>query len=452
MNVVNRFLGLKKNNRNAYFFFTVMCVFLVMFLISCIVNTCVNGKLFFVSEKLFFPNIKDWFMDFFNVNYFVVDMDPYVAKGSSYPPLALLLAKLFSLCTNYSISPKFARETTGGIISLMVFFLIFFVTALILLRKVCKKHGVSIWGTFAIFTGFFVSAPILFAINRGNYLLLALMFSAIFIVYYKDERRWVRELSYVALAIAAGIKFYPAAFALLLLKEKRFVNFGQVALYSIFLVIFPFFAFKGGFVANVKSFCENLFSWTGDQPPVDASNLTNTHSYDVSMKNLFVMFCCKVTGKSPWALNSGVPNAGLAFGMLVAVAMAIATLFSNSYWRRLSAIGLIITLFPSVSGFYSVAFMLIPFTAFLLNEDTDKKKLVYLIFYLILLCPFSIGYFIKPKMCGLQYGYTLMNWLQGLSMIAMAIMLFVEGVIEFVKDRKAKKANNSVKTRESLQQ
>ncbi|MDE7306599.1 MAG: hypothetical protein K2N33_04345 [Clostridia bacterium] len=70
-----------------------MCVFLVMFFIGCIVNTCVYGNVFFRSEKLFFQDIDDWFMDFFNVNGFVKNMDPYNAEKSSYPPLALLIAK-----------------------------------------------------------------------------------------------------------------------------------------------------------------------------------------------------------------------------------------------------------------------------------------------------------------------------------------------------------------------
>ncbi|MDE6598122.1 MAG: DUF2029 domain-containing protein [Clostridia bacterium] len=384
-------------------------------------------------------------MDFFNVNYFVVDMDPYIARGSSYPPFALLIAKLFSISTNYLPGPVLARETIGGMASLIILFILSLAIALILLRKICKKHGVSVLATLMIFVAFLISAPILFEINRGNYLILALVFSAVFLVYYKDERRWARELSYVALAVAAGIKLYPAAFALVLLKNKRFLDFGKVALYSVCLVLFPFFAFKGGFIANVKAFMHNLSSWTGS-PYLTSHNLTGFYSNDVSVKNLFVMLCAKVSGKEPWTLTGAVQNTGLTFGIFISVAMAAVSLVSKSGWRRLSAIGLIIVLFPSVSAFYSVTFMLIPFTAFLINIEEDKNKIAYWVFYLILFCPLSIGYFIKPLHNGLVYGYTLMNWLQGLSMIAMAIMLFVETLIDFIKDRKLKLIEKTAKT------
>ncbi|MDE6597501.1 MAG: DUF2029 domain-containing protein [Clostridia bacterium] len=437
MNVVNKFLGLKKNNRNAYFFFAVMCVFLVMFFIGCIISTCAYGKQFFVNENVFWLDGGDWFMDFFNVNGFVKNMDPYIAEKSSYPPLVLLIAKLFSLCADYSVSSRAARVSVGGIISLLFFLVIFFVVSLILLRKICKKHGVSIWATLAVFAGFFVSAPIFFSVNRSNYLLFALMFSAIFLVYYKDERRWVRELSYVALAVAAGIKLYPAAFALVLLRDKRFLDFGKVALYSICLVIFPFFAFKGGFVANTKEFFKNLFSWTVSSK-IYANNFSNAYSADISVKNQFVMLCTRLTGTEPWNLSRGVHNTGLSFSVLITVAMVAVSLVSKSGWRRLSAMGLIITLFPSVSSYYSVTFMLIPFTVFLVDEKADKNKIAYWIFYIILLCPVSFGFFIKQWTCGIIFGYTLMHWLQGISMIAMSMMLFVEMLIGFIKVRKCK--------------
>ncbi len=439
MNVVNKFRALKNNNRNACFFFAVMCVFLIMFLIGCIISTCVYGKQFFVNENVFWLDGGDWFMDFFNVNGFVKDMDPYIGEKSSYPPLVLLIAKLFSLCADYSIGSKLTRVTVGGIISLLFFLGIFFSVSLVLLRKVCKKHGIPLWGTFAIFAGIFVSAPNFFAVNRSNYLLLALMFSAIFIVYYKDERRWVRELSYVALAVAVGIKLYPAAFALLLLRDKRFLDFAKVAVYSICLIIFPFFAFEGGFVKNIKSFCKNLFNWAVSSK-IYADNFSNAYSTDISVKNQFVILCTRLTGKEPWTLSSGAQNTGLAFSVLITVALVVVTLLSKSGWRRLSAVGLIITLFPSVSGFYSVTFMFIPFTAFLINEETDKRKIAYWIFYFILLCPVSFGFFIKPWTCGIIFGYTLMHWLQGLTMIAMSVMLFVETLIDFIKARTSKPA------------
>ncbi|AGI47099.1 hypothetical protein TALC_00084 [Thermoplasmatales archaeon BRNA1] len=98
----------------------------------------------------------------------------------------------------------------------------------------------------------------MYAIQRGNCIFYAIVFMLLFILGYRSEKKWIRYASYVCLAIATGIKLYPALLAILILREREIKEFlicvGLVA--GVFLVSF---LFTDG---DPISFLDNLFSFS----------------------------------------------------------------------------------------------------------------------------------------------------------------------------------------------
>lgn len=178
----------------------------------------------------FLFNLEDRFMDFFNINNMVASLDPY-SKGSSYPPLALIFACLFA-----GIIPGTATETatavkTSGRFGKWCIVALYAICLLILViaawRRVwvqLKKDDLSIslpkptskirkmghilmrimlFGFVAIALS--SSAPVIFSFDRGNYLILCVLFLTLFCLYYGQN-------DYVAatfLALAACLKIFP---------------------------------------------------------------------------------------------------------------------------------------------------------------------------------------------------------------------------------------------------
>ena len=90
------------------------------------------------------------------------------------------------------------------------------------------------------------SVPLLFgAVERGN---LTLYVAPLVLLAWKlrdSERPLLRELALVLIAVAAGLKFYPAFLGLLYLKEKRWKEAARLIVYGAVCVFVPF-AFYGG--------------------------------------------------------------------------------------------------------------------------------------------------------------------------------------------------------------
>lgn len=101
------------------------------------------------------------------------------------------------------------------------------------------------------------SVPMLFgAVERGN---LTLYVAALVLLAFllKDSESSVkRETALLLIAIAAGLKFYPAFMGLLYLKEKRYKEAGRLILYGVIFVFVPFLFFGG--IDGFLKLLENL--------------------------------------------------------------------------------------------------------------------------------------------------------------------------------------------------
>jgi len=402
-----------------------------LFLVVCVLSAVIIHEYFFIGSSLFFGDYTDIFMDFFNVNAFVEDMDPYIGQGSSYPPLALLIAKIFNFFADYSVSGRAARGSYAGIISIVIFYALFFIPAYIMLFKTFISNGFKLRHVNLTFIAFFMCGPFLYGFLRGNYIFLSLVLSAFFFMFYRDKRAALRELSYIALALSVGIKLYPAVFALILIRDKRWKEFLRVVLYCAVFVVVPFFFFEGGFMANVKSFITNLQVFS-NQPYKFYNAIgvyTNFYSYGVSAANFVRVIYCALTGTAMIECPDYVGLIGLIFNLAFMAIIVFSAMVTPSRWKHVAAMVLVQTLFPDPSYVYSLVFMFIPIVMFIVDKNKKTgKDIFYALLFVIIMSPLQLGYVIAPYEKGLQYGYTVSNLLQTVGMLALAIALFADGV------------------------
>ena len=71
-----------------------------------------------------------------------------------------------------------------------------------------------------------VSAPMVFALERGNPIVHAAAASLLFVAWHDAEARWKRGVAYVALAVAAALKIVPAVLGVLVLGRARRLDGG----------------------------------------------------------------------------------------------------------------------------------------------------------------------------------------------------------------------------------
>jgi hypothetical protein len=207
------------------------------------------------QQDIFFQDkgiVSDTFMDFFNNTNFVHQRDPYhgdPAREKIYPPLAYVFFYPASRIVDYStLTAQEGRQTQLGIMSVVLYIVFISVTLAVLLYEL--KRGSKLI-RFLTVLALFVSGIFLCSLERGNLIYVSVVGLLFFVMFYKHKNPIFREFSYLALAIAAGLKIYPAIFGVLLLYEKRYWDAFRLMLYGIVIFFVPFLFFKGGF-ANIS--------------------------------------------------------------------------------------------------------------------------------------------------------------------------------------------------------
>lgn len=354
--------------------FKALNVFLVLSAISAvsifILNILSHGS---ILNDMYYGS--DYFMDFFNSLCDASTKDVYSERGVIYPPLASILFYLFSKM----VPPEYAafdfesgkrhRFYSQGSSQLLflIFVIVFVILLAILLYSILQRKLTNIQ---AIAVSFFLvfSFPTIYCIQRGNITLIALVLSLFFVFFRKSENKVIKELSFIALAIAAGLKIFPALFGLLLLTDKKYKEAIRLAVYGIIAFFLPF-AFYGGF-AGLTDLLNNIFRFSG----------MSTQSYSVqgtSISNLLAWFIFLF---------------GIDLGTLIKIAKIVILLccffifaFSDKEWVKLLTICFALANIDSTARIYILIFLIIPFVSFLLSKKSDTINIFYSILFCMLL-------------------------------------------------------------------
>lgn len=411
------------------FYYLLFAFFILVFAVSMITSDGASIR------AALFEDDTDSFMDHYNsVVYNEVD-DPYEILVV-YPPLASLLYKVcnlsipsddyYSLVTDPS---ELAQSRILRIRQSFVFqFLIYAIVAmLIFLAALCllKKGSSAEKAFFAAVT--FISFPFLYMADRGNNVLLPVAFTIIFLVLYKHENKFMRELGLISLAVAIGLKLYPAAFLLILIGDKRYKELARELVYVFVLLILPFFVFYNG-IPSMMLMLRNLLGF--DAKRTNEFNMAGP----LDFKRMFFFLyggLRKFTGitieDNMREVYANVCRYGLS------AICGIGAIFSKKMWKRTMLLAAVIYGFPGSASTYILLFMVIPTALFLDEEDKPSFK-NYL--YLFLIAMTQVPFIMKSGGVYDRYYPTKLSSMAVLGLVLLELIDMIVAVVVWSENRK----------------
>ena len=370
-------------------------------------------------------NNGDSFMDFFNsvVN---THQNPYDVKVI-YPAICSVIHKLlyfmirpvdFGGSVTDPTSPAQPTDIKlyqSFMLTYIIFTLAFFVLFFFALNALMRKSGNGEKSMMAFFC--LLSAPFLFLIDRGNIMGFSLAFAMLFVAYYDDERRLIRELAFICLAFSISIKIYPAVFAVLLLNEKRYKDFIKTVIYTVIVFFLPFIFFGG--VSGAVKFVKNLFS----------TSANSFLSIDLQLSfQKFPVYIGYIFGSESnvWAVI------GVVMMILFAVLGFFCSLISKKRWKTCAICTCLLVGVPAMSARYALMFFIIPIILMFMEEKENNW------FSYLSLVIMGAMMFVKPLLFwGLSensryFGYKVDSFLY----IGFFVILCVDAIVQLVRNKR----------------
>lgn len=364
------------------------------------------------GDLLFFDRL-DIMMDFFNPVMGYKTISPsnlYTDAVVFYPPLAMLLFYLaYALIPKQMImaeTPREARmEQSAMILALAIVVLL---TVLIVFVLMDLRKGSSTEKKLCAFAAIF-SYPMIFQLDRGNIILLAFFFTLLFIFWMDSEKRWKREVAFIALALAFGIKGYPALFGLILLAQKRWKDAIRCAIYGIAAFVIPALFFRGIDLFEILRALGGMSDHAVKQGFGYKVNFSNTIHFWASLMDV----------------DSFLPPIIDTLCLVLGIVCLLAAFVPGKLWKKVCLIAIFIAGVPGFSYVYVMIFFLLPAFVFMNETDGQEKHQRIDYFYAVLLVfclaplPFTgIGYITR-----LHYPMTVTVAAEGLALFGLAFAL-----------------------------
>lgn len=330
--------------------------------------------------NVFFSRTSDLFADFTNVAGYSSERNVYLnpingAGQKGYPPLPYIIAYAFSRIALFDVS------SFTSIYTQKQFLIIFIIFLSVLLSIIHWLISEELRGSklYRLFTGILItfSLGVVFTIERGNYLLLTLLFCIIYIFWHDNESKILREIALISLALAAAFKITPAILGILLLYEKRFKDAFKAAFYGIVLFFIPFLFFKGGF-DNISVMLFNMNQFFAAYSDLEG----------LGLKAISYQIILYFNSNFYWPSILDTPFRILS--ILSSLVFLMSAWKFERKWERTLAISLIILLIPKISHVYNIIYLIPSVVLFLNDENRRTSDFVYLLAFIIMSSVFYI--------------------------------------------------------------
>lgn len=390
--------------------------------ISATNGECIKEFLFYNPEDPF----SDMFMDYFNSVRCVFMDNPYEEAGVIYPPLCYLILSVFTGSIPKSdifSDPRFynsrylstlpIRNSLEALLSYFAFVIICTLALITVINIILRKNNVKHIFLYDICV--FFSWGSIYAFDRGNLLIPAVVFIILFLLLNESPGKIKRELALICLACAISLKIYPVFFAVILLTDKQYSRFVRTGLYSVILFFAPM-AFFGGYPA-VFDLMKNIF-FASDR----LSSIYMGANINIASQ---IMVLEKITAPSPiWDILKKLLPLLAALGIPAAF-------FLKRKWKKILVLTCVFLLVPGTSMIYNLLY-LIPALVYFISEK-EKNGLDYLYAVLFACCSAVLPYVIVSRRSydglNITAGYILVC----VSITAITFMLIAEGVREAVR-------------------
>lgn len=184
----------------------------------------------------------------------------------------------------------------------------------------------------------------------------------------EHDDKWSRELALILIAVAAGIKIYPAVFGMLYVKEKRYQEAGRLILYGMICFFVPF-VFFGGFHGLVQMLL--------NQKELQSVIYYGWRNIQATWNKLDVQF-----------LHLNLPLIGKILTWTYAVIAMAGMWILQDTWKRLFMLCSFMVIVPYWSGSYTVIYLVIPLLYFWSEGHKNRTDYIYAALFAGIFCLF----------------------------------------------------------------
>ncbi|MCL2143085.1 MAG: DUF2029 domain-containing protein [Methanomassiliicoccaceae archaeon] len=412
----------KEYERNPVFtlFLTILIAFFIVFVIAAVVTGGDSIHMVFLADK------RDTFMDHFNSIKYSSD-HPYTRFHVIYPPLVTsfytvlgyLTIPFVDVASIEELAPAL-RSSQMGIMSFLIITLVTFYALYLIFSRIVREEGIrkELMFLFAVLLAY----PFVYALERGNSIIMALVFCLLFILGHKSENKYVRYASYIALGCAAGIKLYPAILWLLILKDRNYREAGICAAIVAVLVFVPF-VFTDG---SPLIFFDKVFSYASANP-----GFTNLNQIITG-----------IFGEWLGLSEGGVSVISYAVIGTFTLLSFIVILFDKEmkFWKVLALIGCNLVLGLGIGAQYQIIYMTPAILYFLASEkNMTRENLFYVVCFAMtmVLIPGLAAPWLSAAIGVEAYPSAVIGAVESFFVIVIAIALLREGIVRIYRGRSA---------------
>ena len=384
-------------------FYSIMITLIGAFFISILINPLGS------QMNVFYWRCGNLFGDFFNVEIFISDRNPYYntyggVSEHCYPPLAYAIMYLFHGFFDYQNAKNFEEclRCKESIIS-CIFFMVF--TSLIFLHALSKMIKIQTIDYIIVIC----SSIFLFSFERGNLIFLSVAFVFYYMAYKDSPISWKRNSALLVLSLASAIKIYPALFGLYLVKEKRYRDIIKCIILFLILFFVPFLFFENG-INNFVKLLSNLAEYSKHYSSVVVSTIIQRYSISDLFVNLF-----KFLHSSPETIIV-VNYITRIVSMLFCLISVLAFFYEKQSWQSYFILTMVLLYFPEHSVVYCGLYLIPSVFMFLNKEEIKWQDSIYLLLFCFFLNPFQI------IIHNISFSYILSN----ISLLAMWFLIMID--------------------------
>lgn len=394
----------KIENKKVFFFATALILYELLYWFIMLIT---NSNLLYTY---FVPDAYDTSMDYFNMLANMQYDTPY-ANNSNYPAMCFLFWKIL-----YCLIPKTDTILEGPFLrnympAQLGYMLITGMT-IILLWELFKSFQIG--GKFEnalLSAGILLSGPIVFMFERGNIISIAFLFLLLFMRFYDSDKKYLRILAYVSLALSASLKLYPAFFGILVLTKKRYKEAGILIVLGILFFILPFFAFDG--IQSLNDMLHGMFLATSDQLSL---GLGTNYSFD-NLVNIIGRIC-----------NININNLSVLTTIFPIIFCILTYVLTSKQWQKIFILSLACVWIPKVSYQYLLILFIIPLLFYLKEEKNNDSYFNYFYGILLIIIMIPMALPAIESFNAYKYPLTLPTFIINLAIFLLSILILAESI------------------------
>jgi len=301
-------------------------------------------------------------------------LDPFGSDigGFAGAPFAQFLGYLFSIIP-------------ATWVQLSIFFGSFFITLTLVakhylygIKSIRASHRL-----LAIFAITFLTYPVLFAVDRGNFDLLACVLLLLFAFTYGSQKY---KASAVFLALAAAIKLYPSIFIVVYILDKKYKDALLVIFIAVFLTALSLSLFNGGFFLETQKYLHALLDTSGY---LSAGNQQAFNSDLYGFLTVATQFFGHGLGRDIYL--PAYPEARIIYTISAFILFIYFVFYlwkkQLLLWQVLAVLTILLILLPFNSLDYRLTYLLVPMLMYLGFREPTRNGLLIIILFGLLLIP-----------------------------------------------------------------